>query len=298
MKWCWQWLSKAHQTWFERVHPVRLDLFRRLFALTFLAYMAFQFLSADEWLTPYGFHYTAETERYSNPDPFPLMPPAVVPLFGVVLFGSILSVIVGWKVRLMSWLVFACAVYVQLVDLISAYTLNKLYVAIFAVLAFASPPRVFPASDGNSRLRQSSWPIRLIQATLIIQYFTAGTCKVLHGSWLKSRSVLWTQIQGTFRTDFAAFLLRMLPKWAWSVQMYSGLAFELLAPLLLIIRRLRPVGMIWGLSFQIIIAVTMEKLFFFSFQMVSFYLLFLDEKTLLSLQRWCTEFISRYRSSE
>lgn len=281
------WIRKAQMSWFEAVHPVRLDTFQKVFALTFLAYTGFWFLNAYEWLTPYGFHYTAETQFYSLPTPLPPMPRFIVPVFGIVLFGSTISLVVGWKARVMVWVALGCAIYIQLVDMTSSnFTLNKLYIVIFTVLALAPPAREFPSQSGKPSLLQSAWPIRIIQSTILIQYFTAGMCKILHGDWLTNPNVLWTQIQGIYQTDFAAFLVRLFPQWAWSTLMYSALIFEVTAPLFFLVKRLRPLGIAWALLFQTVIALTMEKLFFFSFQISSLFILFLDVNTLLFLRQW------------
>jgi hypothetical protein len=69
-------------------------------------------------------------------------------------------------------------------------------------------------------------------------------------------------------------LLRHLPLWGWSVLQYLALAFELLAPLLFTVRRLRPVALVLGIGFHLVIALMMKDLIFFSLQMWTFYLLF------------------------
>lgn len=270
---------------FEGVDPIRLDTFRRTFAATFLVYMAFRFQYAREWLTDFGFHWTAETAYYFDPDPFPLLRAWQLPLFGVLLFGSTLCLIVGYRVAIATWLVCGCAFYVLYADELSAFTLNRLYAVWFLVLALSPPTRSVALDDGKLRELQSVWPIRIIQATLLLEYLTAGVCKVCHGDWNWNQpDVLWTHVQGAYRTDLAAWLLHVLPKHAWTVLMWGGLAFELLAPLLFMSKRLVPLGILWGIGFHASVALLMKSLIFFSAQMMSVYLLFLGEPTLHSLR--------------
>ncbi len=113
----------------------------------------------------------------------------------------------------------------------------------------------------------------MLQATLILQYLAAGLAKA-GGDWLKSGDVLWSQVQGVYRTELAAWSLRHLPLWVWSVLQHLALAFELLAPVLFTVRRLRPLALVLGLGFHLVIALMMKDLIFFSLQMWTFYLLF------------------------
>lgn len=278
------WLQSVDAWLFGGVDPVRLDTFRRCLALTFLLYVGFWFLNAGEWLTDAGFHFTAETERREHPDPWPTLPAWAVPLFGAVLFGSALGVTCGWSWRLLDWVLLGCAIYLQRVDPISASTPNKLYIASFAVLSCAPRPFTTRGPEGEVRALQSAWPIRVLQATLIIQYSTAGLCKVIHGDWLQNRLVIWTHVQGLYRTSAGAILLDHMPLGAWSAARLGSLSFELASPVLFTVRRLVPIGIAWGILFHLGIALTMEKLIFFSLQMMGFYVLFIDARTLRRLR--------------
>ena len=62
-------------------------------------------------------------------------------------------------------------------------------------------------------------------------------------------------------------------------------AFELAAPLLFAVRRLRPVGYVMGIGMFAMIAVTMRELVFFALQMCAFFVLFVDEDRLWRLRR-------------
>lgn len=269
--------------WFAPVHPVRLRLFEKAFVFTFFLYMLERFFYAGEWLTAEGFHLSAANKNWYHVTPFPLLHPGQVPVFGVILFGSIAGVFLGRFRRVFMAVLFFCAVYIQQADVISAFTLNKLYITGFAVLALAPGVRTFRLVTGEEVLAQSAWPLRTLQATLLIQYFTAGACKILYGDWIKYKDVLWTQVQGTYRTDIAAWMLRVLPKWTWTVQMYLALMFEAIGPFFFLSRRTVWGVMAVGVIFQLLIAATMHQLIYFSLQMLSFYILFIPEEVLLGL---------------
>ena len=166
----------------------------------------------------------------------------------------------------------AAVLYVSLVDPISAFTLNRLYIFTLLVLIVA------PAGPTIA-----AWPMRMLQWTLLTHYFASGLCKSIHGDWLKHQDVLWMQIQGLYMTDTAAWLVRTLPTWAFPLQQHLALGFELLAPVLLGVRRLRPLGFVLGIGLHLVVAVTMYQLIYFSLQMIAFYTLFIDTQ---ALARW------------
>jgi len=278
--------SRLLDFWFEAVDPVRLDTFRVLFSIVLLLYLGVRLMHPYEWLTSYGFHYTAETRLGIDPVPWPLLPAYLVPPFVALLVGSIVCLIAGWRVRLCLWVVLALVVYIQYVDWLTISTPNKLFILGYAVLALAPPLR---SQGPDGALRQSAWPVRVLQATLLIQYFTAGTCKIVFGDWFLHTDVLWSQVQGVHRTDTAAFLLRTLPKQAWSLMMYSALLFEILAPLLFAMRRTRWLAFVWGFSFHVLVGATMGKIIYFGLQMTSFYVLFMEPAQLRIAWRWLTD---------
>ena len=297
--------SRLFNAWFAPIDPTRLATFERVLSITFLLYMAERFKHAYEWLTARGYHTTHETKAWFQIDPFPLLETWMVPIFGVILFGSTLALIVSWKPRWLVWVVLACAVYVQYVDPPSAYTLNKLYIVCYSVLALTPRTREYYARRGGETVkRHSAWALRTLQLTILVQYFTAGLCKVFHGdwvfklsgdkiSWFPSVDTLWTHIQGCYCTDIAAWMLRVIDKestWGlalWAMMMYSALLFELCAPLVFGIRKLRPIAYFWGFGFQVVIAITMHQLIYFSLQLVAFYVLFFDVNTIHLLRdKW------------
>ncbi len=95
------------------------------------------------------------------------------------------------------------------------------------------------------------------------------------GDWLTHGDVLYTQVQGIFRTEVAAWMLRTLPVWAWTAMQWAALLFELEAPVLFTVRKLRPIAFVLGMGMHLMIALTMNHLIQFACVMWSFYALFI-----------------------
>ncbi len=276
-------LAVVQRFWFEPTDSVRLDTFRRLFALGFLAYLPSWSLHSAEWLTSHGFHYTAETNLPARADPWPLLPAWAVPWFWLGLVAVTAALVVGWRPRTFACLALSFAVYVQLADYLSEFTINKLYIVGFALLAVAPPVQ---RTGVGPPVSQSVWPVRILQITLLTLYSSSGVCKAIHGDWISQPDALSSFAQGIYRTEVAAFLLRVLPGFGWTALMYLTLAFELLAPVLFVFRKTRPLAIVFGLLLHAGIAVMFEGLVHFSLQMCIFYVLFVEAAHLHALRSW------------
>lgn len=255
--------------WYAPIDAVRLDVFGTALVWSLLLYVVVWLRFGPEWLTDAGFHPSAETSPVYSPG-LPLLPAwALWPFAGVFVGAGLARVLLhDPKIRRAATAVLlAGTVYMTAADPISAFTLNRLYIVCLLVMLAA--PR---AHDG----RQVAWPVRVLQVTLLLHYLSAGWCKAAYGDWLQSSDVLWGQVQGLYRTDAAAWLVRELPRFAWTVQQHLALGFELAAPVLLGVRRLRPIGFVLGLGLHLVVALTMEKLIYFTLQMACFYLLFVQ----------------------
>ncbi len=276
-------LRRVVQFWLGPEDALRTRLFECLFTLTFLIWMGRCFVTWEDWLTTEGFHLTkTELNSMGYPDPWPLFQPWQVPLFALLIFGSgTLLLLNKWR-RFALIGLFAAALYAQRVDYMAAFTLNKLYVGCFALMVLAPGPRRDPLTG---QWTQSVVLVRVLQCTLLLQYLAAGLAKV-DGDWLKYDDVLWGHVQGVYRTEIAAWALRTLPKWTWTVQQHVALGFELLAPLLFMIRRLRPLAFIFGIGMHFIITVMMKDLFYFSLQMWTFYVLFITSTEWRQMGAW------------
>lgn len=277
-------LDRCQNFWVGPVDAVRLDAFRMLTAACLLCYLLCRWPYAEEWLTASGFHVQKGWYLY-QPIVFPLLPRAALPWLGGLCAGSVLALLIGWRRRVAAAVAFGCLLYISYADLLMVFTINKLFLVSLAVFVLA--PRRIPGR-GSTPARHSAWPVRILQATLLLSYFGAGWCKSVRGDWLKDAYVLWTQVQGVYRTDLAAWLLRILPLGVWSWMQYAALTFELSAPLLFAWRPSRLVGFLWGIGFQLLVALTMYELIYFSLQLMTYYVLFMDPERLHAIWRVAT----------
>lgn len=265
-----------------------LRVFEVLFTMAFLSRMGLCFLTWREWLTEEGFHLNAaELKAMGYPLPFELLSGIGVALLAIMMGVSALALICNRCRRLALLGLFASAVYVQGADQLSAFTVNRMFIGVYGILLF-SPG--YTRDPITGRLMVSAVAVRVLQATVILQYFAAGCAKAFKGDWLKYSDVLYTHVQGMTRTDFAAWMLRTFPVWSWTVMQWTALLFELEAPLIFCLRRLRPVVFTLGIGFHLMIALLMKDLVNFSALMWSFYALFItgDEWRAIgaTLTRW------------
>jgi len=266
--------SRFLSFWFGPIPSQRLDIFQKVFTFTFGLYMIQRFLYAYEWLTDLGFHPITPT-NYNQPFALPLLPQELVLVFGIILFSSIIAVIFGFQARKFLWVLFFCAFYVQNVDYASAFTLNKIYVFGFLILALKNKAVTLEGYPQQTKF-YSAWPLRILQMTVLLMYFLSGLCKIVHGDWLSNPFTLWSQVQGVYCTEICSYALSVLPFPLWSIFMYLSLIFELIAPVLFSIKRWRTFAIIWGVGFHLTIALLMHQLIYFSIQLIAFYLLFIN----------------------
>ncbi len=189
-----------------------------------------------------------------------------------------LAFTVGLRLRLTTPAVLVFMLYVSQVDPAASYTPNHLFIVTLVVLC-AAPRGCYWTVDRVPIRSVSVWPVRILQATLVIAYVGSGLCK-LRGDWMSNSHTLRTFALGFYRTDAAAWLLRHLPTEAWTLMQSLSLAFELLAPLLFAVRRFRGLGFVWGVGMHMGIALVMDEFGWFALQMISFYILFMENSTL------------------
>ncbi len=117
-----------------------------------------------------------------------------------------------------------------------------------------------------------AWPAYLIRIYLVVVYFGSGWRKVIYGDWLNNPDSLLNCITGFYTTDLTRWLYPIVPLLAWTLVQYATVAFELGAPLLLLYPPLRKGGAIFGCMLHLGIAFLMKDLFYFSLQMLTFYI--------------------------
>ena len=260
-------MRRLADLWFGPTDGVRVALFERVLTYGLFIYSVSWWQHASEWLTRDGYHPSSAASNGLQLQ-VPALPVELLWWFGALYFGSMVAVALGLGRRVTLPILWCCLLYVSTVDRLSAFSMNKIYLVVYLVLWLA------PFREGGDRLA-SAWPLRTLQATLVLQYFGAGVCKAVHGDWLAHADTLWYQMQLPYRNAAAAWMVRTLPKDAFTLMQHAALAFELLAPLLLLVRRLRPFGMLWGLGMHAMIALSMHKVGLFALQNIAFYVLFL-----------------------
>ena len=274
-------LLQVADFWLGPMDRIRLKLFRFLIGFALLMYTGFRWVFADEWLTASGFHVSAGNLPYFD-FTVPLLTHNQLFWFGTVYFASIAAFMIGWQLRWSGILTMLGLIYVSAADQLSFFSPNKILLISLLIVTCAEWGG-YARRRGQSKRAPSAWPIRILQLTFIIHMFAAGWSKIFFGGeWLIRPFVFWTQVQGTYRTDFAAWLLNTLPVQGWVFLQWGALLFELLIPFLLFYKPLRRFGIIWGLFFQLMIAATMQHLIYFNLIMISFFVLFMDEDYLRS----------------
>lgn len=278
---------------FSTAPDPRVVVFERVFIITFALYVGSNAVHAREWLSPVGFHPPPYlVTRCSGLAPLLLLPAAATTVLSVTLFFGLVTSFTKCCRRVGLLTLLAIAVYIDAADPLSSFTLNRIYIIALALLGCWSP-----ADARRTRLLYPNWPAVCLRATLVCVYFTSGTCKVLHGHWLQDPHVLWSQVQGAYRTEFCSLLLRVLPVGAWALLGWSVLAFELTAPVLFILPRTRPWAIGYGMAMHSMIALTMHRLIFFSLQMMAFYLLFSRRLDWRAGWNWCRLTLARIRGA-
>ncbi|MCA1962928.1 MAG: HTTM domain-containing protein [Prosthecobacter sp.] len=266
------------------IDALPLRVFEVCFTASYLLRVGWLGLWWREWLTEEGIHLNAaELAEIGYAPPLPLLTAPGVVLLAVMICLSAAGLILNKARRLALLGIFVCALYTQGVDWMSASSLSKLHVAVYGILLMSPGYLRDPV---NGRLLICAVPVRVIQATLICQYLASGTAKAFKGDWLKHSDVLYTLVQGVFRTDFAAWCLRTLPVWSWTVMQWVTLLFELEAPVLFCVKNLRPIAFVIGIGFHLMIALMMKDLIFFSAQMWTFYALFITAEEYRRLGAW------------
>ncbi len=290
---------RLYKFFFALHDPIALCTYRVLSGLAMFSYFIVWWQNSTEWLTTQSFHISGKA-LLAIPV-WPALPPDWLPFFGFLFFGSLIAWTLGLYTRITCPLLWACVLYINHVDVFSAYTLNKFFALSMTLMLFTKHDAYWSFHSTEPR-PQAIWPVRIFQMTLILHYFFAGYAKAFRGDWLKNPNVLWSHVQGLYMTDLAAQCLDILPLGVWSLLQYLALTFEIAAPILFCIRYLRPVGIFFGISFQGLVVLFMEKLIFFSTQMLTWYVFFVSEQRLhrirLSLKSLSSRFLAKSASLE
>jgi hypothetical protein len=235
--------------------------FIKALALAFIAYWLHLGQRLPDWLGSYGFHLptSASTIFAPLPSPFPVI------LWSVTLAGGLLlffSKTVLWG----SLLAGAGFFYATMCDVASRGALNMHFLFAFALIFW---------SAGLGRIGKtimSAWPTYLIRIYVVMVYFGAGWRKVVYGNWLDKPDTLFICSMGYYTTNATRWLYSNAPFFTWTLLQYTTVAFELGAPLLFLYPPFRKIGVIAGCLLHFGIAVLMRDLYYFSLQMITFYI--------------------------
>jgi len=265
--------------WFAPMDVLPIRMFETLLCGSMLYYFYGYLKTPEWWLTNHGFHASkAATSLHYLPPP--LLPPAewlteIVVVFyflgGIYLMGM-------WR-RVLNWVFLGICVYIQAMDQPSSFTINRMFVVSFFFLGLQPPEEKL-----NGKRVVSGWIIRIFQLTLIIQYIGAGVCKLAWGDWLFRSDVIWTQSQGHYKNPLAAWAVNDLPMFCWYILAWFSLGFESLAGLLFAYRRTRHITVILGVCFHLGIAMLMKDLIYFSLQMITAYVFFIEPRVLYRIK--------------
>ncbi len=287
-------IRKSFSFWFKPVDVINLRLFEGVLTFSMLYYFAGHLKTPAYWLSEKGHHVSPEATLSHYIPPPVLVPESWLP-FVIVAFYSIgILYMFGYFRRYFVWIIFAVAVYIQAMDQPSSFTINRMFIISFFVLALQAPTIW---KDGRELI--AGWVPRFFQLTLFLQYSTAGVCKMVSGDWLVLNKgdwlyslnivmpdIVWTQSQGHYKNYISAFAVNYLPWPIWWTLAMSTMIFETGFPLLIIWKRIRIPTLIFGVIFHVGIAILMKDLIYFSLQMITAYVLFLPPSWLHDAQRW------------
>jgi hypothetical protein len=255
----------------------RLEFVRLLAPLAILGFLASRFVHVEHWLTRVGFVVPQRAvSDYRQPLYVPPIPVWLALIVATATIASGLSTSLGYRTRWSSGIFAGLLAYLALADRLEAFTVNKLGTAV-AIALFASPAGARFSIDAWLRCRRApgthlpsrvSWGnVRFFQALLAFMYLASGIAKA-KGDWLSNPHTMWSHLHDSYQTAFTYFLATTVPAPAFTLFQYVTLAFELGAPLWFGARRLRPVGLTFGLAMHASIGLMFGPVVWFSLLMM------------------------------
>jgi hypothetical protein len=291
--------------WFGPTPAWPLAAFRAAFAAVLTAYFSMRMWNLQECLgdsparVPDLDVTAGSILRYAQPFYFAPVSDAMMPWVVGSFYFLALALFVGCFTRLAAGLLVLWVSYVSLVDWIGCYSFNRSALLVLVMLSVMPGGKVWsvdaklrawwsrrrkgtvtePASKKNPPAFEvliSAWPVRTIQ-WFLISWYSLSAIQKIHGSWylFSSDDVFWCQLQYLYHGPIGFWALQHIPMFVFGILQMAALYFELFAPLWLIPRRTRPWGMITGITMHLLIALFMIKLWYFSAEMISFYIVFL-----------------------
>lgn len=235
-------VARWQALWLEEVDPRPLALLRILLG----AYV----LVAFARLAP---HVTLAFSDAGVPTPHGpvwVPPPGVAWALYLALLAAALLFALGAWTRIAGPALLALFLHHHLVYLAMGFSaFDQLLAVLLGLVAFA-PVDARWALRGRARERVPAWPTRLVLVELVALYWGAAAWKVQMPAW-RSGLVVRDALRGMWATDAGFWLVqRDLSPATWDALAHGTIAFELLLPVLLLVRRARPVGVALGVAFH------------------------------------------------
>jgi len=244
------------------IMPVKSwDYFVKALSLVFLAYWLHLSRGLNDWLGRDGFHALSPAALVFKPLPSPW--PWV--LWWTVSVGAVL-LLARRTVAVGCVLAGSGFFYATICDPASVGALNMHFLFALAVIFWSS------GLQKRMDVTMSAWPAYLIRLYLAVVYFGSGWRKAIYGNWLNDPQALFHGLTGYFTTGLTRWLYPATPWFVWTTGQYLTVVFELGAPLLLLHPSFRKAGAGVGCLLHLGIAFFMKDLFYFSLQMLTFYI--------------------------
>jgi len=255
----------------------RLEFVRLLAPLAILGFLASRLVHVEHWLTSVGFVVPPRAVAdYRQPLYLPPIPVWLAFLVALATVASGLATSLGYRTRWASGIFAGLLAYLALADRLEAFTVNKLGTVV-AIALFASPAGARFSVDAWRR-RQSkgdaptlthvTWGnVRFFQALLAFMYLASGTAK-WRGDWVTNPHVIWSHLHDSYQTTFTYLLATTVPPAGFTLFQYATLAYELGAPIWFGVRRLRPLGLMFGLAMHASIGLMFGPVVWFSLLMM------------------------------
>jgi uncharacterized membrane protein YphA (DoxX/SURF4 family) len=272
---------------FTAPQPVeRLAFVRLLAPLAILGFLSSRFVHVEHWLTNIGFVVPPRASAdYRQPLYIPPIPLWLAFLVTIATVLSGLATTIGYRTRWASGIFAALLAYLALADRLEAFTINKLGTVV-AIALFASPAGARFSLDAWLRWKREpdsplpthvTWGnVRFFQGLLVFMYLGSGLAKAAadpasgksFGDWVSDPNTIWSHLHDSYQTAFTYFLATSVPAAAFTLFQYLTLAYELGAPLWFGVRRLRMVGLAFGLAMHASIGLMFGPVVWFSLLMM------------------------------
>jgi hypothetical protein len=224
---------------------VRIAAVRILLGLYLLVY-----LGAMAPHVPLMFSNEGVYVPYLLPDYAPA--PAVAWLMFSAMIAATLALTIGYRTTASAALLLVLFLYHYFLQLaVKHSSFDRLIVIYLGVVCLADAGRVLGCDARRIGPRPTRWGERVLQIQTVLLYLGAGLWKVFNPAW-HGAVLLRSNLQGMFATPLAFALARQdLTPRTWSLLSLSVIALELAIGVLLMVPRLRAVGLVLGVGFHL-----------------------------------------------